>query len=208
MQLDIHDWELKLADDIAIGIGKKWRRVQVDDVKSELRMWLCENHKYLVRWRDEGVWGRNKLRASLRRRANKFCRQEWETVKPWTKDYEYTPEACAALLEAVFAYDDWTEITSGDSDVWASLADVSQAFETLSVVDRQLLRLRLEEGCRFAEIAERMELASPDAARMRVNRALSRVAERSSQATVRWPAHLSLRPKSSAWLNGETGGLE
>lgn len=188
MGLDLLPEEISMADAIAGSAARTWRRVQADDVKSELRMWLCENHKYVVRWREEGTWGRNKLRVSLRRKANKYCRQEFEVQKPWTKDYEYTTVAVAALLEALFSYDDWTEISSdGDSDVWASLSDVSNAFETLSVVDKDLLRSRYELGLRFGEIADRLDLASPDAARMRVNRAVDRVAERASRGTVRWP---------------------
>ncbi len=150
------------------------------------------------------------MRVALRRRANKYCRGEFEKVKPWTKDYEYSTVAVCALLEALFAYDDWSEISeNGDSDVWASLTDVSSAFETLSDVDRDLLRCRFELGLRFAEIAERLELASPDAARMRVNRAVGRVAERASRGTVRWPATGgSLSPSGSFWANGEQGGVE
>lgn len=209
MPVDLHPEEISLANAVAGSAAKQWRRVQGDDVKSELMIWLCENHKYLVRWREEGTWGRNKLRVALRRRANKYCRQEFEKVKPWTKDYEYTQVAVCALLEALFAYDDWSEISAdGDSEVWASLTDVSSAFETLSVVDRDLLRCRFELGLRFAEIAERLDLASPDAARMRVNRAVGRVAERASRGTVRWPGTGgSLAPMGVAWMNGETGGV-
>jgi DNA-directed RNA polymerase specialized sigma24 family protein len=209
MTIDLREDEITLADHVAAGVAKKWRRVQVDDVKSELRVWLCENHKYLVRWREEGMWGRNKLRASLRRKANKFCRQEFETVKPWTVDYEYTEQAVHALLEALFSYSDWSEI-AGDSgsDVWASLADVSSAFETLSEVDRDLLKARFGLGLRFGEIADRFELSSSDAARMRVNRAVGRVAERASRGTVRWTAGADLSARGEFWNGQGRGAVE
>lgn len=74
--MDLHDDEIKLADDIAAGVGKRWRRLSIDEVKAELRLWLCENIKYVQRWREEGKHGRNKLRLSLRRRANQHCREE------------------------------------------------------------------------------------------------------------------------------------
>ena len=209
MAADVEEWEIALASQVGAGIAKNWQRVSTEDVIGDLHLWLCENARYLVRWREEGTHGRNKLRLSLKRRANKFCRGEFETIKPFTVDWEYTEEACAALLEAIFAYTDWSEITTdGDSDVWASLADVSRAFDTLSQVDRGLLELRYGNGLRFQEIADEVGLASADAARMRVNRALKRVAERASRGTVRWVAGMDLSPKGHYWMNGKRGAVE
>lgn len=187
MSLDISPEEVNLADTVARSVSRQWTRVNADDVQAELRLWLCENHKYVLRWREEGSWGWNKLRASLRRRAHKFARGEFETMKPWTNDHEYTADAVQALLEALFAYADWSEI-AGDSgsDVWASLADVSKAYESLSADDKLLLRLRFGDGLMFAEVADSFGLGTADAARMRVNRAVGRVAERASRSTVRW----------------------
>lgn len=211
--LDIEPDELAAADAIAGSIAKRWGRIRTDDVKSELRLWLCENHKYLVRWRDEGAHGRNKLRASLRRKANKFCRMEFEMVKPWSPDYEYSDDAIQALLEALFSYEDWTEIVQdSSSDIWASLADVSNAYATLSDVDKGLLRLRYGLGLRFGEIADELDLVSPDAARMRVNRAVGRVTERASRGTVRWPGtggsltHNHDVGRESQWTWTKVGG--
>ena len=185
--MDLKPEEIKLADDIAAGIGKRWRRVSVDEVKAELRLWLCENHKYVVQWRKEGQHGRNKLRLSLKRRANQHCREENTAQQPWSPEWEYTPDATGTILELYFAYEDWAEISpDGDSDVWASLTDVSGAFQTLNVVDKKLLALRYELGFKYGEIAETMELASADAARMRVGRALNRCAERAGEKTVRF----------------------
>lgn len=209
MGANVEPWEIELASSIGAGIAKNWQRVNTEDVVADLHLWLCENDHYLVRWREEGTHGKNKLRVSLKRRANKFCRGEFEIQKPFTADWQYSEEACAALLEAIFSYDDWTEITTdGDSDVWASLADVSRAFDTLSKVDKGLLELRYGQSLRFQEIADRVGLTSADAARMRVNRALKRVAERASRGTVRWVAGMDLAPKGQFWLNGRTGVVE
>ena len=198
--MDLHDDEIKLADDIAAGVGKRWRRLSIDEVKAELRLWLCENIKYVQRWREEGKHGRNKLRLSLRRRANQHCREENDAQQPWTPEWEYTPEATATILELVFAYSDWTEIaTDGNSDVWASLTDVSAAFETLNKTDKKLLVLRYEMGCKYGEIATELELSSADAARMRVTRALNRCAERAGEKTVRFVAHTPLKPQSTVY---------
>lgn len=209
MASDVEAWEIQLATQIGSSIGRNWQRVATEDVVADLHLWLCENDHYLRRWRDEGSHGRNKLRTSLKRRANKFCRGEFETQKPFTRDWDYSMEACGALLEAILTYDDWTEITTdGDSDVWASLADVSRAYDSLSHVDRTLLRLRYADQLKYQEIADEAKLSSADAARMRVNRALGRVADRASTGTVRWVAGMDLAPKGQFWLNGRTGVVE
>ena len=193
--LDLLPEEIKLADNIAAGVGKRWRRLSIDEVKAELRFWLCENIKYVRRWRKEEEHGFNKLRMSLRRRANQYCREESTAQQPWSSEWEYTPEATAGVLELLFAYKDWTDISpDGDSDVWASLTDVSSAYQTLSKVDKKLLACRYELGWRYQEIADEMDLASADAARMRVGRALNRCAERAGEKTIRWVAHTPLKP--------------
>lgn len=60
-------------------------------------------------------------------------------------------------------------------------ADAFELYESalsqLSARQREAVILRLEFGYGYAEIAEAVECASPDAARMIVNRALARVAE-------------------------------
>ena len=52
------------------------------------------------------------------------------------------------------------------------------ALEEQSEEDRALLRARLECGCSFAEIAALTDKPSPDAARMAVGRAITRLARR------------------------------
>lgn len=208
MPLDITRSELDLAERIAWGIGARWSRVRVEDVRAELHLWMCENHKYLLAWREEGKHGTNKLGLSLRRAANKFCRREHDTIKPAASDYAYSTQAAAALIEALLTYPDWSEFAiDGDSDVWASLSDMSRAYQTLSPADQRLLRWRLGEGRSYDRIAAELGLPSPDAARMRVNRALARGAERASHGiTAHWPAHTDLAPRGRPWLNGTTGG--
>lgn len=196
--MDLTPEEIKLADDVAAGVGRRWRRLTVEEVKAELRFWLCENIKYVQRWREEEKHGKNKLRASLRRRANQYCREETTAQQPWASEWEYTPEATAAVLEALFAYKDWTDISpNGDTHVWASLTDVNAAYQTLSKVDKKLLACRHELGWRYQEIAEEFDLSSADAARMRVGRALNRCAERAGEKTVRFVAHTPLKPPPS-----------
>lgn len=188
MSLDLHEDEIEVATYVASSVGWKWSRVRVEDVKSHLFLWLAENYKYVVRWREEGDLGRNKLRLSLRRAANRFCRTEFDVIKPMKRQWDYSTEAATQLLEASFGYDDWSEIAEGQSDVWAALTDITAAYETLSQVDRALIRSRLGDGKRYSAIAEEAGLSTPDAARMRVNRALQRVAERASSGqTARWP---------------------
>ena len=187
--MDFEESELKLADGIAHAIGNRWARVSTDDVVSELRLWLASNYRYVLQWREESTHGLNKLRASLRRRANSFCREEHIAQKPWHRTYVYTAEAVGCALTLIFNHEDWSEVSpDGNSDVWSTLVDVSTAFDSLSRVDKKLLRLRFELELPYKDIAGELSLVSPDAARMRVNRALTRVVDRASDATVRWPA--------------------
>ncbi len=78
------------------------------------------------------------------------------------------------------------------------------------ILDRYSDRLQLRYGreLKFQEIADEVQLSSADAARMRVNRALGRVADRASRGTVRWVAGMDLSPKGQVWLNGKTGAVE
>ena len=55
---------------------------------------------------------------------------------------------------------------------------VRAVLDQLPAADRELIRLRQVEGASFAEIARALELDSPEAARMRFNRALPRLARR------------------------------
>ena len=204
MTLDFTERELKLAGQVGWQVGSHWPRVDAAEVVADLHLWLCENHHYVQRWRDAGEHGRNKLNLSLRRRANKFCRRERDVIKPNRPDYVYPTAAVGPLLAALFQYDDWTDIVQdGDSDIWASLADVSRAYDTLNATDKLLLRWRLGSGLRFAEIAEELDLPSPDAARMRVNRALARVAERASDGSARWTPRMDFRDRGRLVGAGE-----
>ena len=51
------------------------------------------------------------------------------------------------------------------------------ALDRLEPEERDLIRLRQSEGLAFEEIAARLAIASPDAARMRFNRAVKRLSE-------------------------------
>ena len=106
------------------------------------------------------------------------------------------PDGTGKLGSANIALDHCI-LQDGNSDVWASLADASRAYDTLNQTDKLLLKLRLGAELRFAEIAEELDLPSPDAARMRVNRALARVAERASDGSARWTARMDFANKGS-----------
>lgn len=96
----------------------------------------------------------NQLRDEIRRHA---CRPTTEAMKVEPMDEHRSLLEMAIGFEALERYD--------------------SALKTLAETDQQAVVMRLEFGYEFAEIAADLELPSANAARMRVTRAISRLAE-------------------------------
>lgn len=178
--------EIALAERVGGSIASRWRLVEADDVKSQLKLWLFENEHFVDLYR-ETVGGEAKLIVALKREANKFAAAEQQARlgRPMRADNLYTPERLAIILP--FIFDEWPQSVVPENPVTgqtyassnpqdygnavAILADVSAAFHGLSKKTRDLLKLRFQDGLTFSELAEFFEISQP-AAKKRVDVAL------------------------------------
>lgn len=177
--------EVSLADRIAAGASKNWRTVELDDLKSHLRLWLFENVRYVEAYRQPENEG--KLIVALKREANKFCASEQEARigRRLREDNFYTVGRVARILP--FLFDEWPQsvamenpatgqtYTRGNPEDYgnavAILADVKGAFYGMSKPVQQLLIWRFRDGKTFDEIAEILNISQPGT-KKRVDRAL------------------------------------
>lgn len=184
--LDFDDFELTLARTQARRAAYKWSHVDRSEVESELYLWLCSNYKWVVRYRTE-QGGRGKLAVALRRAAHAYAAGEQLARVGGRKEdtQSYNREQVCVLLRRMF--DPWPQETVDEhpvshkpgehhdsGDALAVLADVSQAFYSLTPTDREVLRLRFEHDMVYGDVGLTLSV-NADAARKRVDRALDRM---------------------------------
>ena len=103
--------EIKLAEKVAWRVGSKWQAVEIDDLQSHLYLFMAENVKHLVRWRDE-PGDNGKLYVALRREAARYCAKEQaaRVGRPINFNVRYEKRRpCRASLQI---------ISSGSSSLW------------------------------------------------------------------------------------------
>jgi len=172
-----------MAQTVARRASLRWG-LDTDEVLAVLQLWLCEQYKYVKRYRaEEG--GSQKLVASLFRYANKWARKELdahtitsatqakvEDTMYETRDIEVAVTLMFMDAEAHAQYpDDW----------WATVADVSGCFSSLSRMDKELIVWRYHFHYDYEDIGQRMEI-SADAARLRVRRIIEKLTKRASNS--------------------------
>ena len=181
--------EMKTAKSVAYRIGSKWRSVEIDDVQSELYLWLVKHTAKVEAWRSD-PHGKGKLYVSLKREALRYCTRESaaKSGQPTTRDQFYSE----AMLERAlpFMWEQWPETTvrqdprSGKvldrpfefSNAIAIMADIKGAFYGLPADTQEVLSLRFRDGLNFDEIGAIRDI-SPQGARQLVMRSLKRLAD-------------------------------
>lgn len=171
--------EVKIIKAIARYFSSRWRKIDYDDLSSELTLWAYQNYQTLQSWRDE-IDGEGKLYVSLKRQAAKYCAKETQkySIRPIDKDNYYTKEQLEAILP--FLWEQAPESASSvvspeDSHLAVTiLADVRSGFYQLSKEDRSLLEIRYRLELSQSEIGELLGL-SDRGAEKRIQRALDRL---------------------------------
>lgn len=193
-ELDFTEQELDMAKAAAVLAARRWSMVSEDDVIGELYWWLCDQYKYVKRYRSEGDSGRYKLAASLRRAAHTYCAKEQRAGTGGRKEdvQHYTLEGVKHALPYAFSPEDWPQSTviqvphtgqvldvvdSGDS--LAVLSDINSALLGLPKADQDTLALRFRLDYSYGQIGSLLQITE-DAARKRTDRALSRLMDRLS----------------------------
>ena len=182
----ILDDELVLAKRISISVGSKWSAVEIDDLTSELILWLYAHADTVKRYRSE-EGGQGKLFVALRRTAGRYCvkAQEARTGGPLDTDAPYSTAQIERAMPYIFEPILETTVfekygkpagaypTDGGK-VRAILLDVSIAYDALPPEHRTVLTLRFRDGLTYTDIGA-LTGVSDVGARGRVIRALERI---------------------------------
>ena len=153
-----------------------------DELKGVLNLWMCESYKYVQKYRDEAGGGA-KLAASLFRHANKWARLEASAkviVHKPQRDAEeslYDHQTVEVALVLMFLDHDVT--ADYNEDTWAAVADISGVYASIVKKEKELLYWRFGLHEAWDLIANKLDI-EPDAARMRVQRLVEKLAKRAS----------------------------
>ena len=156
--------------------------LDADELKGVLNLWMCESYKYVQKYRDEAGGGA-KLAASLFRHANKWARLEASAKvivhKPQRDAEESLYDSKTVEVALVLMFLDHDVTADYNEDTWAAVADISGVYASIVKKEKDLLywRFGLHEG--WDTIANKLDI-EPDAARMRVQRLVEKLAKRAS----------------------------
>lgn len=184
--MSINDRELSLARKVAYKTASKWSMVDVEDLASELILWLFEHEETVERYRAE-EFGEPKLFVALRRRASKYCvrEQEARTGSPLFDADPYTVEQVERALPFIWedipqtVLPEFSSVPHSHGLALAIITDLRGAFQDMPEQVRETLTLRFRDGLTFTEMG-RLTGISGEAAKKRVTRAVRRVRDRLS----------------------------
>lgn len=172
---------------------KKFKIVELADIKQSLYEWFVEHPNKLDEWEAIGHKdAKNLIYRSLRNQALDYC-QEWK-AKSIGYDvidlHYYSPDDVERMLPHVLrGYNTETPklnlgmpgkppAPSEGGNAITMLIEIESAYEKLSTEDRTVLFYKHALSHDYATIAKEMELGSEDAARMRHNRAIRKIVNR------------------------------
>lgn len=177
--------ELELAERIARKVAAKWSAVEVEDLTSQLYLWLLERESTLQRYRKE-PGGEGKLYVSLYRAATKYCVAEQEQANGAPLDADsYKIEVIVNALPYIFDQGNWAQTTvavhphsgsalsrSNDSNTLVEvLTDIKRCFSKLSKDQQDILAMRYRDDLHLSEIADILGITKMTA-RNRIARAV------------------------------------
>jgi DNA-directed RNA polymerase specialized sigma24 family protein len=188
MQLEAN--ELHLAERTAARVAARWRSIEVEDLTSELYLWLLDNLPAVERYRatSDGI---RKLSVALRRAANHYCVRE-KTVKNGgvlNHSHAYTVEVIERALPFIFDPSPMSTVHSHpvtSVPIMSSsapenfnlavtiLADISSVFHGQPREIQEVLAWRFRDDLTFAEIG-RLSGMNKASAQKRVKRAVKRI---------------------------------
>lgn len=175
--------EIEIATRVARQVGSKWSLVEIDDLASELTLWLFEHQENLERYR--GVdYGRAQLITALRRAAWRYSTKEQRVRSggPLVTDDAYTyaqierglPFMFEAAPESI-AYENpntGAARYSGEPGLaQIVMMDIRAAYAALDEQHSEVIWLRFRDGFTYREIANLLGV-SDTAAKKRVKRAI------------------------------------
>jgi RNA polymerase sigma factor (sigma-70 family) len=178
-----------LVSYIANDYSKRYKMLDIDDIKQELWVWFITHTNKLNEWEtNHSDKDRNKLiNRSLRNAAQKYCTREKAKVVGYEVQdlFYYEPQIIEEFLPYILT--DSYFIPLGINDVnykpdrnvvaegntWLAVrADISQAYEAIDERHQNVLRLRFGSlSTSLEDVGNELKI-SADAARKRVDRAM------------------------------------
>lgn len=188
----IEPWNYIVVN-VAAEYHKKFKMVELEDIKQSLYQWFVEHPNKLDEWESIGKKdAKNLIYRSLRNQALDYC-QEWK-AKSVGYDigdlYYYEPAVIESLLPAILMghTSEAPKVNIGipgkppapseGGNSMVMLIEIESAYEKLNTEDRTVLFYKYALSYDYAAIAKEMDLGSEDAARMRHNRAIRKLINR------------------------------
>lgn len=182
----IEDYEGVVAS-IAYEFSRKYRMVDIDDLRQELWVWFLTHPNKVKVWHDihDKKQSTKLIARSLRNAAKDYCQKEKaRSVGFRVEDnYYYDKNMLESLIPAVLtgnreapAMNDLSvsnvKKVASEGNNWPAIcSDIERAISKLNKEQRDIVILRYASGFELAVIASELSI-SQDAVRMRVNRAL------------------------------------
>lgn len=176
-----------LVSYIAYEFSRKYRMLEVSDIRQELWLWFLEHPNKLKSWEKMDDKQSVKLVArSLRNCAKDYCQKEKAKIAGYNVEdnYYYDKQILEMILPAVLRGDSTApsmvdlgftatkKVASEGGNWFAMMADVEKALGKLGEEQFNIIYLRFGDGSDNATLASELSI-SEDAARMRVNRAIN-----------------------------------
>ena len=182
----IEDYE-GVVSSIAYEYTRKYRMVEVDDLRQELWLWFLTHPKKYRHWETEldSKQSVKLIARSLRNAAKDYCQKEKAKVVGYRVEdnYYYDKQLLESVLPAVLtgvreapvlndlSFTNVKKVASEGNNWPAMCADITKAYNKLNKEQQGMIFLRYASGLEMGAIASEVSL-STDAVRMRVNRAL------------------------------------
>jgi RNA polymerase sigma factor (sigma-70 family) len=173
---------------IAYEFSRKFKMVEVADLRQELWIWFLEHPKKIKHWEKEhDEKNLSKLVArSLRNAAKDYCQREKAKALGYRVEdnYYYDKTLLEAILPGVFTgsrtppsltdmgYSNTKKVLSEGNNWLAMCADVDKALKKMSLEQWDVLYTRYCNGLEITKMGEELNI-SQDAVRMRINRAMN-----------------------------------
>jgi RNA polymerase sigma factor (sigma-70 family) len=176
-----------VVSSIAYEFTRKYRMVEVDDLRQELWVWFLTHPNKVKHWHD--LYDRKQsiklIARSLRNAAKDYCQKEKaKSVGFRVEDnYYYDKNMLESLIPAVLTGNRETPAmndlsvsnvkkVASEGNNWPAIcSDIEKAISKLQKEQRDMIVLRYASGLELGAIASELSI-SQDAVRMRINRAL------------------------------------
>jgi RNA polymerase sigma factor (sigma-70 family) len=182
----IEEYEGVVAS-IAYEFTRKYRMVDVDDLRQELWVWFLTHPNKVKHWHDmhDNKQSTKLIARSLRNAAKDYCQKEKARIVGYRSEdnYYYDKNMLETLIPAVLTGNreasNMTDLSminakklASEGNNWPAIcSDIEKAIAKLSKEQRGIVILRYASGLELGAIASELSI-SQDAVRMRVNRAL------------------------------------